>query len=327
MGIGMRIEIIMRFKQGGGMRKVFQFSSFIISFYFIFTLPVQADTITFQNGDRLTGKILEQSADKLTFLPDLFPQMEIKKSMIASQVPSLNDPVPTPLQPEKPGNDTRKKGDLSWTRKLTAGYSMSKGNSETQSLSGDFLINRNHLWIDEWTLKGNGLVSSADRKTNANRYSTELRYAFNYTQKLYHFFSMGAEHDYFQNVNFRLIPKTGLGYWFVDQDDIKLMVESGVGYQMEWLRTQERENRVILHERLMTSKKLGEHVEVGFDGSYFPTIDKLSDYRVSAETFLRYIFTTRFALKIKLQDEYRSYAEGNQKRNDLRLIFGLEINL
>ena len=62
---------------------------------------------------------------------------------------------------------------------------------------------------------------------NAQRYDGMARYAFSFGKHLawYNFYAFEAMHDRFANIDWRLTPSTGLGYWFADEAAWKATVE------------------------------------------------------------------------------------------------------
>jgi putative salt-induced outer membrane protein YdiY len=277
-----------------------------------FLSSAQADVLTLRNGDRLSGTVVSQTQDMIVFDHELLGQMQIKRSLVETQASAAAEHP----KPEK--------GDLEWVRKLTAGYEMASGNTEFQRFNGDFLVNRNRVWVNEWTFKGDGTLEKTKDKLSVQKGQTSLRYAYSLSKKLYNFYRVSAEHDLFENLSARIIPSTGLGYWLTDRDDLKLLGEAGAGYQWEFFRPDDEESAPILHTRAMIEKKLSDHVSAGFDHYYFPRLNEFGNYRMETEAFLRFLFSEQFALKVKAQNQYHSRPKKNAEKNDFRLVSGLE---
>ena len=281
------------------------------SFFLFATSHALAESIVLQNGDRLTAKIVRETPAAIFVEHETLGQFEIRRKDVASVS-------------AKPAPKERKRGDLAWQRKLSTGYDFTRGNTDTRGLNGDLLFNRNRLWIDEWTLKASGTQSYIKNKRNAQVVEGSLRYGHSITKKLYDFYRFSAEHDYFENVRARLLPSTGLGYWFFDTEKTKLLAEIGIGYQYELFREGGREGTIVGHGRNMISRKITEHVEVGNDLYFFPAITDFGDYRFEDEAFLKFAISEHLALKIKIKDQYKSMPRGDAKKNDLQFTSGLE---
>jgi putative salt-induced outer membrane protein YdiY len=288
-----------------------RFPAFILILFFGALIPrLNADVITLQNGDRLTGMVLSETPEILVLDHTILGRLEIQKSALAD----------TEEKKKKP-----EKGDVEWERKIAAGYEMASGNTEYQRLNGEFLVNRNKMWVDEWTFKGNGTVErGADRKLTVQRGETSLRYAYSLSKELYNFYRVSAEHDRFENLNARVLPTSGFGYWFSDTEALKLLTEGGVGYQWEFLRPDGVEQEAILHTRGMISKRLSERVETGIDHYYFPALRDFGNFRMETEAFFRFKISEHLGLKVTARNQYQSRPRSEAKKNDFRLVSGLE---
>lgn len=286
-----------------------------VTFFSLLVPSAQADTLKFANGDVLTVKPVREDAQSWTVLHESLGELKVSKEQISSFSPDIRK------------EQGPQRGDLKTDSSLSAGYEMTQGNTDTAQFQGDFLYNRNRLWIDEWTLKANGVKSYANDESTAQRYETSLRYGHSLTKELYDFVRVAAEHDYFQNVKIRVIPTAGLGYWFVDDERSKLLTEAGTGYEYEVLRPEGSEGTWILHGRLMASRQVTEKLKALADVYFFPETLDFGNYRIQADAGLEYALNSRWLLKFEVQDRYRSEPPGGSKRNDLRLITGLKFKL
>lgn len=292
---------------------------FFVSLFCVtaYLLPssAQADVLTLANGDVLKVTPVREDAQSWTVRHESLGEFKVLKEKIDSFAPDIR---------QAPGPQ---RGDLKTDSSVSAGYEMTQGNTDTAEFQGDFLYNRNRLWVDEWTIKGNGLKAYAEDESTAQRYETSLRYGHSLTKRLYDFARVSAEHDYFQNVKVRLVPTAGLGYWFFDDDRSKLLAEAGTGYEYEILRPEGTEGTWILHGRLMSSRQLTEKLKAVADIYFFPEVLDLGNYRIQADAGLEYALNSRWHWKFEIQDRYRSEPPGRAKRNDLRLITGMRFKL
>jgi len=282
---------------------------------YLLPASAQADFLKLANGDVLKVEPVREDARSWTVYHESLGEFKVPKEKIRSFAPDIRE------SPEP------QRGDLKTDSSLSAGYEMAQGNTDTAEFQGDFLYNRNRLWIDEWTVKANGLKSYADDQSTAQRYETSLRYGYSLTKRLYDFARVSAEHDYFQNVKLRLVPTAGLGYWFLDDDRSKLLAETGTGYDYEFLRPEGTEATWILHGRVMASRQVTEKLKAVTDVYIFPEVLDFGNYRIQADAGVEYALNSRWLLKFEIQDRYRSEPPGGSKRNDLRLITGLRFKL
>ncbi len=287
--------------------------TFFLFFPFVLQAAPTQEILWLKNGDRLTGTIVRELSDHLLFQHEMLGTIEIKKETIQS--------VGAPPRPSK---KDRKKGSLAWEKKIGAGYDLSRGNTVFEGLHGDFLINRNRLWVDEWTLKGSGLLEKANRDLLAQKADVSLRYAYSWKNWLYHFLRTDIDHDYFQNIQARVLPTIGAGYWLLDTDQTQFIFETGAGYEFNFYRNGERDNKPVLQLRNLISHWLTSRLETGTETYYIPTFADFGDWRLTNETFLKFALSQKVSLKLELENEFRSKPHQGAKKHDLRLKSGIE---
>src|SRR3989338_7505185 len=78
----------------------------------------------------------------------------------------------------------------SWKARMGLVLSISKGNSESQFIQTDFLLNRNRQWMDEWTAQGSLVQEHSNQRSVAQKAGIVLRYGRSINRKLYHFFRL-----------------------------------------------------------------------------------------------------------------------------------------
>jgi len=279
-------------------------------------LTAHAEIFTLQNGDHLTGKVIQETKDTLWIQHEILGRLEIGRDRLAA---------PVSAEPAK-DTDSRVKGEVLWERKIGGGLEIARGNTDKELINGDLSINRNRRWVDEWTVKAGAAASTVNHRKEKQKADGSIRYGRSFNKKAYHFYRIGAEHDFLENVKARVIPTAGVGYWFYDKDALKSMVEAGAGYEYEWLRPEGRDGRPVGHGRFMVMKKIGDKGETGFDLYYFPQLTDFGNWRLQGEAYASAAMTEHLSLKVTLKDQYRSRPVKEAKKNDLSLVSGVEVN-
>jgi len=216
--------------------------------------------------------------------------------------------------------------EISWKREVSVGYDRSSGNTESDQLSANALLNRNREHIDEITLKGNTYYSSFDKQMNAQKWYGMGRYAFSFggNKKWYNFYRFEADHDRFANVDYRFVPAAGLGYWFSDLPELKLIAEAAIGWEYTEFKIGEGDSKeVILAPRGFLEKKIFDRLIVSEDFYAYPTVEDFSDYRLHSETAFTSPLTDKLSLRLSLINDYNSNPSVNVKKNDLQFISSL----
>lgn len=287
---------------------------FLLSLLLISYVDVYAEEIYLKNGDKITGEIIKENQDGISVKSEVLGTVSIHRNFIKRIASSdeKSDIV-----------SDKKLGEVIWQREVSAGYNYTSGNTRNSQLSTGFLINRNRYHIDEITLKGNTYYSSADRRMDAQRWYAMTRYAFSFgkTRMWYNFYRTEFGHDRFANIDYRIVPVAGIGYWLYDLPEIKLMAEAGVGYEHTDFRdeTEDREE-IILAPRAFFEKSLFDNSKIAGDLYYYPLVDDFSQYRLRAETNLTIAMNKRLSICLSLVDDYNSDPPKDTKKNDLRVI-------
>jgi len=287
-----------------------------MSFLLLIPSSGWCDLITLQNGDQLTGKILEESDEALTFQHDVLGVLTLPAQGIKTQIREAQIP---PTETEKA---------VEWKRDIAVGYNVSQGNTEREQLSGDLLLNRKTK-DNEWTLKANGYYATSSEKMDAQKYSGLLRYAFSFGGNLawYNFYKVEGDHDRFSNVDWRLTPSGGVGYWFLDKPSWKWMVEVGAGWEQTAFRdTTSSRGEIILVPRTFFEKTLFGQSTLSEDFKVWPRVDGFEEYRLRSETRFTHPMTQGVSLRLTFVDEFQSDPAANADRNDLRLTSSLVLS-
>lgn len=215
-----------------------------------------------------------------------------------------------------------------WQRKISIGYSDAGGNTEKSSGSVDLMINRKSP-DDELTIKANGYIGRTDKKTDAKKFYGMGRYAnsFGESKKWYRFGKVEGSQDKFANIDYRITPSYGLGYWFADQDDFKAKAEMAVGYEFtSYSDTTDDEGEAVLVPSGYLEKKLIGDLRFSQEVTVYPSLEEISEYRLHLETSLTNPINDQMSWKVSLLDDYDSAPKGDVKNNDYRLISAIDIS-
>ncbi len=97
-------------------------------------------------------------------------------------------------------------------------------------------------------------------------------YSFGGDLKWYNFYKLEADEDYFADIDYRLTPSTGVGYWFSDTDDLKAMAEMGLGYQYTNYRIEVKSTgEPVLVPRIFIDKRLIAKLHLSEDLTAYPS--------------------------------------------------------
>ncbi|MFH1782178.1 MAG: DUF481 domain-containing protein [Candidatus Omnitrophota bacterium] len=279
-----------------------------------------ADEVYLKNGDKLTGKIMEDSKAQVSIETEALGILTIKKGFVERLVTEES------LRQAK--LEEAKKKESLWKKEASLGYSRTTGNTKDSKLVVAFDATRK-TDSNEITLKASSTYASSNSKMDTQKWYTMGRYAFSFSdKKWYNFYKLEADHDRFANIDYRLIPSLGIGYWFNDADDFKAMTEIGLGYEYTNFRTGsiEDEDNMVLIPRVFLEKKLWGKSTISENVYIYPSIDNFEEYRLRSETVFTNPIDDKLSLRVTLIDDYDSDPTGGAKKNDVQITSSLVYN-
>lgn len=275
-----------------------------------------ADEIYLKNGDRLSGETLAVTADHIHIKTQAAGTVVVEKKFIervqSGSIAAKEPAVPPPTPKE-------------WKVLASAGFGLVTGNTRSAGSHGGVFANKK-TGRDEWTLQAEGAYSSEREEMTSQRYGGMARYAYSFgaEKKWYNFYRQEADHDRFANIDYRLIPSTGVGYWFADTPSWKWLIELGLGYEYTNYRAHAEDGgEVVLVPRLFLEKTVFRGIKISHNLVVYPAISGAGTYRISSRTAVNYPITERLSATLNLTDEYNSADIEGIKNNDLQLTTGL----
>jgi putative salt-induced outer membrane protein YdiY len=213
-----------------------------------------------------------------------------------------------------------------WTNKASVGYSGASGNTNATQLSGDFSVNRNNRWVDEYTVRGRVFYSTSNDAVDARKSTFFARYAVSFgagpKTQWYTFFKAEADYDEFADIDSRYVAGPGVGYWLCDCDPLKALVEVAVaGERTSYVPAVEPRTTAIASPRMLFEQQVWPTVRFVEDLTVYAAIDR---YRFSSETHIVNTISKWISAKVSVFDDYNSAPKTNAKKNDVRLVFGIQ---
>ncbi|MFH1655045.1 MAG: DUF481 domain-containing protein [Candidatus Omnitrophota bacterium] len=275
-------------------------------------LKLQAAEVYLDNDDKITGTIIEETDKMVVIETESMGKVSIKKMFVNRIVSDLE------IQSSK------QEPEVQWTRHISVGYDKIIGNTRKGQFSGKLLIHRKSD-DDEFHLQGGSFYSSADRKMDAQKWDIMTRYAYSFWErKWYNFYKLAVDHDRFANIDYRILPSTGFGYWFFDTDDWKLMAELGAGAEYTNYRDQtDDKTEAVLIPRGFLEKKLWGDSRISQDVFMYPSLEDVGEFRVHGETVFTNPINDTLALQFSWINDYDSDSPADIYPLDMRFISSL----
>ncbi|MBN1973463.1 MAG: DUF481 domain-containing protein [Sedimentisphaerales bacterium] len=315
-----------------------------------------ADEVKFNNGNVITGKIVHLTDGKLVFKSDIAGEITIALSKI--QTLSTDEPVTVNLKNSTgftrrlfsaqagsfsiQGNDGTMQeiplvGILSinppaktapkWTGNLSLGITSTHGNTKTESVTGSANASKRRE-KDRTTLSADYAKSTkknditGDDDTIENWWRARGKYDYFFSKKMYGYLDARYEKDDVAELDRRIIVGAGGGYQWVESDDMHFSTELGLAYVNEKYDT-ERDDSLSAQLGYHFDKKLRKNVIFINDLTYYPSLEKVSDYYMTTTAEIRANFTSSFFTNFKTIFNYDSTPAEGKHKTDVKYFLGL----
>jgi len=319
----------------------------------LFSSVVQAianEAVTLKNGDRLSGKIVQESDEAVTIETEYAGKITIERKHIATigepkgenvVLPSAEEsvakveakaaPRPIPAAVKQPARlfGGRYIGIADgWEGNANVGFSYTSGNSNYTTMSTGLRAvktgGRDNLTVYARSLWYSNR-NSGRMVTTQNAFWGGARYDRNIDGKNFGFLSFDFERDRPRNLNFRSVPGVGVGRHVVRNERTELDVILGGA----WNRTWQTGDNTDTPEGLAGATfkhRFHEKLRVQNNITFFQNVTDAAEYRFIFDSTLSMDVTKRVGVFITVGDRFNNDPFGRSKRNDFLFTTGMKWN-
>ncbi|MDD5070224.1 MAG: DUF481 domain-containing protein [Candidatus Omnitrophica bacterium] len=214
-----------------------------------------------------------------------------------------------------------------WKGDIFLGYSKTSGNTEKASgnLSAQAAKKVNKSTV---SAKANLSYSETDNNMDGQKWDLLGKYSFDFGKddRLFNFYQVLADHDYFADIDYRVTPSFGIGYHIYTDPDWIWDVDAGLGYRI----TRHRENTAADNESLTAlahtfmKKKMFDNTFISQDISVYPGLESNAGVILRSETALINPLNEKISLELKYIVDYDSEPAAGKKTTDTQFVAGLK---
>lgn len=359
-----------------------KFELLLLTSLFAFSSLSFADQVTLKNGDRITGTVVKSDGKTLTLHTDAGGDLTLKVDAIqeiktdkdlhiiekggkavAGPVTTITDaklvvaaktgPVEVPMADVTIiRNDAEEAAYLhslhpklteNWEGGASVGFSVARGNSETENLALAFNADRTtlHDKIVAYATSINTTNNLATPSTVASLETGGLRYERNLNPKLFAFGSADYMSNALQFLDLRQVYTGGFGFHAIANDKTKLDFFGGVNYTHETYSNGNpipNTNPVVFESYGVTNRfvaltlgqsldqKLGKTTEVTENLTFYPNLQQTGEYRFVFNLGTVTKINKRFGWTNQFGDIYVSNPPTGAKANDVIFTTGLNFS-
>jgi putative salt-induced outer membrane protein YdiY len=278
-----------------------------------------ADTVTLDNGDRISGKVERLRAGRLEIDTPYAGRLWIDAARVTTvetdgdvtvimrdysrrtgrlvagtpgtlAIQARPDVSPTTVPPDRvaallPGRIGEE--DWRFTGRVNAGLTDSSGNTEVRrtNLDAEAIARRN---LDRWSLTMRGNNATDRQQQTAENATIGLKYDRFVTEQLYFYGGSSLEHDPFKDIRLRTNLGVGAGAQVLDRTSTHLSLESGLDrVRTDYFAGQDLTNTALRIAIRFDHWVLPDRAQVFHTGETFLSIDNISRSFTRTQTGLR----------------------------------------
>ena len=317
------------------------------------------DELFLKNGDHLTGKIVNLIDGKFSFKSDAAGEVTVNLSDI--QTFSSDEPVTIYLKEDtgfrqkvmsgQPGQFAVQGSEAlqpqafavadivsinppikpvpKWTGDISAGLTSTHGNTKTETISASANLakrtDKDRTTISSDYAKGEqkDKVTGAD-ETIEDWWRAKGKYDYFFSKKKYGYVDARYEKDAVAELDRRMIIGLGGGYQWVESADMNFSTELGLASLYEKFDNQTDSNSEIsIQLGYHFDKKLRKNISFTHDLTYYPSIDKFSNYFLTSTAGIRADFTEEFFASFKTIFNYDETPAVGSHKTDVKYFLGV----
>ena len=205
-----------------------------------------------------------------------------------------------------------------WEHSVSAGVTLTRGNSETALFTADFLGSKKTP-ENEYSFGIAGAYGNNKSTETINNYKAFGQWNHLFDERLYGFLRADALRDHVADLDYRFTIGPGVGYYFLKDSMTYLAGEAGVAYETQHLGSK-YENFAVFRLADRFEHKLNDHARLWQSAEFLSQVDKTDNYIVNVEVGVETAMTKSLTLKTYLLDSYQNRPALGRKKNDIQIV-------
>jgi putative salt-induced outer membrane protein YdiY len=219
-------------------------------------------------------------------------------------------------------SDPKKK---KWSGDMSLGFAMTRGNSETLSISFSFGLEKKFSDKLEWLNSGFYLYNQQKNKKSAESIGFATRLNWLKSKRFYSYYEFQFLRDIFKGYNYRLIPGAGLGYKLVELKSFGFSLYGGLTRVItRYKSTSNTESFTGVKVGDQLAWKFTSTAELNQMAEFISSLSKPEEFFIRFEAGLAASISKKWALSFSFVYTYDSNPPKIEiKKNDAALIGGI----
>jgi len=318
-----------------------------------------ADEVYMKNGDRFTGTIVKLTDGKLVLKSDAAGEVTLAQADIqgfSSAAPlkiHLKDGtvLHQNVQAAEPGQFAIETGTTlraqtfpltevvsinppakpapKWTGSISAGVTATSGNTSTEAINASVSIARRSE--KDRTTAGADYAKgkqedpdTGEEKTTEDWWRGKAQYDYFFSKKFFGFINGSYEKDSIAELDRRVVVGGGAGYQWIESERTNFSTSAGLASLYEKFDNQTDSNSELSAQASYNfDHQLNKSVKFLHDLTYYPALDKVSDYYLTTTAELRASLTKAMFANFKVIFNYDATPANGRSSTDVKYIFGV----
>lgn len=316
----------------------------------LFSFVVQSfgNEVTLKNGDRLSGKIVEESEESVVIETEYAGKVTIERKFIATIAEAKKEAEGKPAagaekpvakveaKPEskpaaaaiKPTPPQLFRGPITegWEGNANVGFSYTSGNSNYTTMSTGLRATKNG-GHDKLTVYARSLWysnrNSGQMVTTQNAFWGGIRYDRNLDRRNFLFGSYDFERDRPKKLNFRSVVGGGFGMHLVKNENTELDTLLGGAWNRTWQVGNDTDTPEALAGATL-KHRFHEKLRLQNSFTFFQNVTDRDEFRFLFDATLTADVTKRIGIFFTVGDRFNNDPIGSSRRNDFLFTTGLK---
>ncbi len=321
---------------------------------------VLADQVVLKNGDSITGTIVKLTDGKMVFKSNLAGEIQIDlagiRTLTSDKPLTIHLKDGTVLQSKVSSGqgdqfaitgNTLEDQSLStaditainppakpiskWVGQISAGMTSTHGNTKTDTLSSNFRAQK-RTKIDRTTVSADYSKGEQENATTGVKSTTEdwwrakAKYDYFISTKWYSFLDGRYERDGVADLDRRMVIGAGAGWQWLETDRTKWSFELGGASLYEQFKGSVKNSELSMQAGYNLDHKLTDTVHFVHDLTYYPSLDKFSNYFLTTGAELRAYFSARMFANFRSTLNYDTSPAPGKGGTDTKYVIGIGLD-
>ena len=216
-----------------------------------------------------------------------------------------------------------------WTGNVSAAVTSTHGNTKTEAYSASANLSK-RTEKDRTKLSADYArgeqedPDTGDKKKTEDWWRTRAKYDYFFTKKFFGYIDGRYETDKIALLDRRVIVGGGAGYQWIESENMNFSTEGGLASLYEKYENQ-TDSTTELSAQLGYNfdKVLAKNLKFIHDLTYYPSLDKFSDYYLTSTGELRANFTEKMFVNFKVILNYDTTPATDSGTTDTKYMLGL----